>query len=196
MTTQYSKLLGKYAIFKENHERPKKSLGTKIDQAVEDALKKRGLAPSNTTQEVAESPKTDVEKLINVTEAAQKPLLTAQTVFPFVLFPGTIDIDRQKVTIVHRSFFRVASTFSLQIEDLQVVTVDVGPFFGSVHLASKFFIDNLQTIDFLKRADAVKIQRLLQGYMIAKQRGIDCSAIDEKQLLTLLNDLGQGASRN
>ena len=91
-------------------------------------------------------------------------------------------------------FFQVASTTSVQIDDVQVVKVDVGPFFGSIHLASKYFVDNLQSINFLRRGDAIKIQNLLQGYMIAHHREIDCSSIDNDQLVILLNDLGQGST--
>ncbi len=143
---------------------------------------------------VLEDKQTSSEKLINITEGTADNLITAKTVFPFLFFADTVCIDRQKLTIVHRSFFRTSSTISVQIDDVQIAKVDVGPFFGSVHLASKYFADNIQAINFLKRDDAIKIQRLLQGYMIAHHRKIDCASIDNDQLVTLLVTLGQSST--
>lgn len=133
----------------------------------------------------------DEEKLIGITTGASDVLIKANTVFPFVLFPDSICMDRQKLTIVHRAFFSTANTISVQIDDILNVESNVGPFFGSLHLQSKYFINNVKSINFLSRSNAIKIQRLIQGYMIAHHRKIDCSTIEKNRLIVLLNDLGQ-----
>jgi len=141
-------------------------------------------------------PAEDSEKLVDLTVNAHEVLLEVSTVFPFTLFPDTVTIDREKVTIAHRTFFQVASINSTPINDIQSVEANVGPFFGSVGLVratlspvrSSFFVK------FLWRDDAVKIQRLLQGFVLAHQKGVDCSAVEKDQLIILLNDLGQGVS--
>jgi len=141
-------------------------------------------------------PAEDSEKLVDLTVNAHEVLLEVSTVFPFTLFLDTVTIDREKVTIAHRVFFQVASINSTPINDIQSVEANVGPFFGSVGLVratlspvrSSFFVK------FLWRDDAVKIQRLLQGFVLAHQKGVDCSAIEKDQLIVLLNDLGQGVS--
>jgi hypothetical protein len=81
----------------------------------------------------------------------------------------------------------------VRIGDILYVESSVGPFFGSVHLFSKFFTNDLKSISFLKRSDALSMQRLIQGYTIAHLRGIDCANIEKAQLVTLLDSLGQGA---
>ena len=132
------------------------------------------------------------EQLYDVAIKAHDVLFTANTVFPLVLFPDTLTIDREKITIVHRAFFRIAKITSVQIKDVLNVEADIGPFFGSVHFVSRYFINNPQSINYLRRADAVKIQRLLQGYIIAEQKEIDTSKIPKDELRVLLDDLGQG----
>lgn len=134
------------------------------------------------------------EQLYDVTINAHDVLFTANTVFPFILFPDTVTIDREKLTIVHRPFFRVARITSVQIKDILNVEADIGPFFGSIHFVSRYFVNNPQTINFLWRRDAVKAQRLLQGYIIATQKEIDTSQIGRDELCILLDDLGQGAT--
>jgi len=140
----------------------------------------------------SQPPNANSEKLLGVTVKAHDELLRVNTVFPFSLFPDTIVIDREKMAIANRSFFRVAKINSVAIEDILNVEADVGPFFGSVHISSKYFISNPQSVKYLWRADAIKVQRLLQGYVIAREKHIDCSDIDKRQLETLLYDLGQG----
>ena len=192
MSLNTASLLGRYTIHQANYPKNKKE--SSLTQVIDKAFKKNELRLKKAADSVLSRNDSNSEKLINIAEGAQQNLITASTVFPFVLFPDTITIDRQKLTIVHRAFFRTASTISVQIDDVQIVKVDVGPFFGSVHLASKYFADSLQTINFLRRSDAISIQRLLQGYMIAQHRKIDCSNIDNEQLIILLNDLGEGSA--
>ena len=188
MSISTASFLGRYAIAQKNYFKKNKSPFIK---AIDEGFKKHGLRLKKAADLDLAKADTDSEKLINITEGARDNLITARTVFPFVLFPDSICIDRQKLTIVHRSFFRTSSTINVQIDDVQIAKVDVGPFFGSVHLASKYFVDNIQSINFLKRSDAIKIQSLLQGYMIAHHRQIDCTSIDNGQLVVLLNELGQ-----
>jgi len=142
-----------------------------------------------------EEPKqTNEEKLVDVTVGAHDILFSAKTVFPFTLFPDNISMDRQQLTIVHRDFFRVANTISVRIEDVLNVESHVGPFFGSIHIFSKFFTNDIKSVSYLTRDSALRIQRLIQGYMIARHRKIDCSTIEKRQLIILLNDLGQGTT--
>ena len=134
------------------------------------------------------------EKLYDVAIKAHDILFSANTVFPFTLFPNTITIDREKVTIVHRPFFRMAKIVSVRIHDLLNVESDVGPFFGTLHLTSRYFLNNPESINFLWRSETAKAQRLLQGYIIAQHEKVNCSNIPKDELIVLLDDLGRGAS--
>lgn len=136
----------------------------------------------------------EVERLYKVAYSAHDILFTANTVFPFILFPDTITLDREKLTVVHRPFFRIAKIISVQIKDILTVEADIGPFFGSVHATSRYFVKNPLTMNFLKRTDAIKIQRLLQGYIIATQKNIKTQDVPHEELLVLLDDLGKGSS--
>lgn len=134
---------------------------------------------------------TETQKLTNLAEGASDNLFLAKTVFPFVLFADTIKIDRQKITIVHNDFFWKSQTASTEIKNIMNIAADVGPLFGSITITSKHFQNNTQTIKYLKRSDVATAQRLLQGFMIAQRAKINTDDIDKKQLLRLLNDLGQ-----
>ena len=144
--------------------------------------------------EMQQKPQDPVEELTKAIHNSHEMIFSATTVFPFTLFPDTITIDREKITIATRFFFRVAEVVSIRIEDLLNVTADVGPFLGSVRVFTRFFDpDKPYHINYLWRGDALKIKRILQGYVIAQQRGIDCSSLSSEQLVRVLDEVGQGA---
>jgi hypothetical protein len=141
----------------------------------------------------AADPRTTVKELQKAVNNAQDILVSASTVFPFTLFPDTVCVDREKLTIAHRMFFRVAEVMSIRIEDILNVTADVGPFFGSLKISTRFFdTRHPYTINYLWRSDALRIKRIMQGYIIALQKGVDCSTLGAHQLAAMLDTLGQG----
>lgn len=134
---------------------------------------------------------TETEKLLSLTENSQYNLFIARTVFPFVLFADTIKIDRQKLTIVHNDFFRVSQTSSVEIKKIINVQTDLGVFFGSIIITSDHFRNNTQRLKFLKRKDAVAVQCLLEGFMIAHRANIDTDNIERGKLFDMLSGLGK-----
>ena len=123
---------------------------------------------------------------------SQDMLFQASTVFPFTLFPDTVTVDREKVTVVNRTFFRIAEIVSIRIPDVLNVTASVGPFFGAVRIQTRYFESDIHYIKFLRRHDALRLKRLLQGYVIASQKEIDCDSFSTDELSTLLDEIGQG----
>lgn len=122
-------------------------------------------------------------------------LASASTVFPFSFFPDTVTLDREKVTITHRVFFQVAEVMSIRIEDILNVTANFGPFFGSLKISTRFFDpDKPYEVNYFWRKDALRLKRILQGYIIAIQKQIDCSALTAKELTQVLDELGQGVN--
>jgi len=134
----------------------------------------------------------ETHELVNITEKSHDILYKADTVFPFTLFPDTVTLDREKLTVASRYFFKLAKITSVPVRDILSVEANLGPFFGSLRTSSRYFVTNPYNINFLKRIDAENLLGLLQGYIIAHEQGLDCSDIDTKDLKTLLNDLGQG----
>ena len=136
-----------------------------------------------------------IKRLTHVAVLGHDVLFRANTVFPFNLFPDTVIVDREKLTFITRYFFSIAKVTAIPIRDLLNVEADIGPFFGSVHTSSRFFITAPYSIRFLRRNDAIKLRRLLQGYIIANEQDIDCTKIEKDKLIALLNDLGGGENR-
>jgi len=134
------------------------------------------------------------EELQKAADHAQDILIKAESTFPFVLFPDTITVSRMKVTITRRSFFKVADVISLQIDDVLNVEVDTGPFFGSLNIFTRVYGTEPLRITFLSRKSAIDVKRILEGYVIARQRDIDTSEIEKSELVALLTQLGSDSA--
>jgi len=129
------------------------------------------------------------QELSQAIEGSNQVLAQASTVL--VPFPDTMTIDRAKVTITKRSFFRMAEVMSIRIEDILNVNCSVGPFLGTVTVISRVLnVDQATEIGKFWRSDAKRLKRITQGYVIALQRNIDCSALETKELAMLLEQLG------
>ena len=168
-------ILGKYTISRFIKEQDKKGAAVSLLN-----LKKLKIDRKKQTAD-----------LVELVGGAEENLLSVHTVFPFVMIADTLKVDRRKLTICHNEFFRTSHTASIRLKDLRNVQADIGPLFGSITLTSQHFLNNTQTIKYLKRGDIVKAQRLLQGFMIAHEAHIDTDAIEHVELKSLLNKLGQ-----
>ncbi len=136
-------------------------------------------------------PITDTEKLSGIITGARHNLFSTQAIHPLKFIADSIKVDRQKLTIVHNEFLRSSQTASIQIRDIMNIQADTGPLFGNITVTSKYFLNNTQTIKFLRRRDVNKIQRLVQGLMIANRSGIKTDNIDDEHLLPMLLELGE-----
>lgn len=133
------------------------------------------------------------EALKTSARTASEVLVTATTVFPFTLFPDTITVDREKVTIVRRLFFGAANVKSIKLEDVLDVTAGTGPIFGSLRIMSRGIVpDSSYKLQFLKREDALKVKRIIQGCIIlSSKEGVDLDVIETKQLVDMLERSGR-----
>jgi hypothetical protein len=148
----------------------------------------------NSEENKPTTPEEHHEELQKAADHAQDILIKAESTFPFVLFPDTITVSRMKVTITRRSFFNVADVISLQIEDILNVEIDAGPFFGSLNIFTRVYGSEPLRITFLARKSAIDVKRILEGYVIARQRDIDTSTIEKHELIALLTKLGSDSA--
>jgi len=137
----------------------------------------------------SKSAEASIKELKEAIRGSNEVLAQASTVL--TLFPDVLTVDRAKLTMTKRNFFRSAEIMSMRIEDILNVTTTVGPLFGNIKIASRVMNeDQDSTIGRFWRHDAERIKRITQGYVIALQREIDCSALDTQQLAHMLERLG------
>jgi hypothetical protein len=136
------------------------------------------------------------QELTKAIKNSREILAKATTVFPFTLFTDDITVDRSQVTIVHRTFLKLGDVTSIRIEDILNIEATVGPFFGSLKITTRYFNQSQDQqhylINWLWRHDALRIKRILHGYLIAVKQKIDCSPLETYELRQMLYTLSKG----
>lgn len=138
----------------------------------------------------------EAAELKKVVRKSHEVLASARTVFPITLFPGSLIVDRTKVSIIKRDFFWTANVISFQIEDILNVSSAVGPLFGSLTIASRVMstVDHFH-INYLWRGDAIFLKHLIQGYVIAKNNKLETGKLTKKEMVDTLCELGADSDR-
>lgn len=148
--------------------------------------------PATEEEKRKATPQESMQELREAIRGSNEILATATT--PFKFFPDTLTLDRAKLTVTKRSFFRTADVMSMRIEDVLNVTASIGPLVGSVTFSSRVFNNQKPyTVGMFWRKDAIRLKRITQGYVIALQRGIDCSSLSAPALIAMLDQLGEDA---
>jgi hypothetical protein len=141
------------------------------------------------------TPEETRQELQQAIQGSNEVLATATTIL--TLFSDTVTLDRAKLTVTKRTFFSTAEVMSIRIEDILNVTATVGPIFGAVKFVSRVLnTEKPYVINHFWRTDALHFKRVTQGYVIAMQRGIDCSALSTKELAEMLDKLGEDDHTN
>lgn len=149
------------------------------------------IAPA-TTQPSQQAKMRAIQELHKVARDSRVVLARASAVFPLTLFPSTIAVDRSQVAITKRTFFFAGNVTSIQIDDVLNVTAIVGPFFGRIRIATRFFDpDKPYEVDHFWRDDALRIAAILNGLVVARANGIDLSALSGVELVETLKRVGQ-----
>lgn len=155
-----------------------------------------GSRQANMKQQIEAKKVEKAADLKKIVAQSHEILMSANTVFPFTLFPDTITVDRTKITITRRDFFWSSDVMSIRIEDVLNVAANTGPLFGSLTIASRV----MSTVDHFKinlfwRSDAIQLKHMIQGYVIAQHNKIDTAHLSKKELIDTLVELGHDSSR-
>lgn len=134
--------------------------------------------------------------LREIVSQSHEVLMAANTVFPLTLFPDTVVVDRTKVTVTRRDFFWSSDVMSIRIEDVLNVSAGVGPFFGSLTIASRVMstTDHFQ-INHFWRNDAIRLKHIIQGYVIAQHNNLDTAHLSKQELIDTLMELGSDSNK-
>ena len=142
-------------------------------------------------QNLHHPPVNDMKEIGSMIDRSNEVLAKATTVFPLTLFPDTIILDRTKLTVIRRTFFFSEDVMSIRIEDILNVSAAVGPFFGSITIATRVLSsDDHFTINNFLRQDAMHLKHMIQGYVIARHNNIACDHLTHDELINTLRELG------
>ncbi len=162
----------------------KKKLNQSINKVIDQEIRKAA----------EENKKVQEEKLNHLVARSNGNLLRIKAVFPFDFFPDELIVDRNKVDIINREFLKSATIRSVLHRDITDVIVQTSLFFAKVTIVARSFTDQVHEIHFLKRHEAIRARRLIQGLVAAVRQGIDLEPFSDQELTVKIEELGQAVS--
>lgn len=129
-------------------------------------------------------------KLQQMINKSDQVLFRLSTFFPFDFFPDDIIIDLEKVNIIIRYFFLAEQVHSVYIKDITDVVLETGPFFALLRIIDKDYTENSIDLHYLKKSEAIKARRIIQGLVIAHKEGVDLSPFSIAEITTQIEKLG------
>lgn len=128
--------------------------------------------------------------------SSDKILLECSAVFPFQLFPDKIIIDLHKVNLIYKYLPWSHTTQSIYIDDVAEVDISTGLFFATIKITDKFFTHVDNKITFLKKSDASRARRIIQGLIVIIREKIDIDRLSDEQLVAKIEDIGSVVGPN
>lgn len=125
----------------------------------------------------------------NLRQLSKRVITRISSVFPFELFPTTIEVEESKVTVIYRQFFWCSQTQSMDMHDISNTFLETAPFFATLRIITRSFIENSIKIPWLKRKEAIQTRNIIEGLRIFSQERIDTSKYELKDLISRLEAL-------
>lgn len=132
-----------------------------------------------------------LKKLDDLVDGGHAPLLKIQAVFPFDFFPDEIIVDSAKVNIVQRDFFMSEDIHSILIDMIKDVALESGPLFATLKIVPDGYPGQPLSVRYLKKDEALRARRIIQGLMVGVKRGVDMSKIEHPHLKRNIEAVGK-----
>jgi len=151
-----------------------------IDEGHEEALKDR-----------VKLKEQNEEKLNKLVSNSNSVIFTCKTIFPFTIFPNTLIVTLNDVSIVNVEFFISKQIRSVPIKKIAEIIVETGFFFATVKIIDIDFSQITMELNYLNIGDAMRAKRLIQGLLFASKEEIDLTKIEDLNIVSKLEELGK-----
>lgn len=130
----------------------------------------------------------DKQRLENMVTNSNRILISTSSVFPFDLFPTTINAEATRVTIIHRQLFS-SQVHSVDIKDISNVFIETGILFATITLISSTFVENDIKIGRIWKKQAILVRRIIEGLRMFSKENIDTTNYTVDELNDKLKEL-------
>ena len=171
-----------------NNSPPRFSNGSLLRQTTKNQTKKDGLVEAS--KETIKIEQINHDRFKNLVRASNQVLLKVHNVFPFDLFTDEISIEITQINVIKRTFFAVAHLQTIPIKNVADIFLQTSVFFASIKIIDSSYIENSVQIEYLRKEDACKVRRVIQGLVIANKEGIDLTKVPPSDLVSDIESLG------
>lgn len=143
----------------------------KNEQTINEATKKEG----------------DKQAVSDLIKKSNRCIISISSLFPWTLFPNTIEVEESRVTFIFRQFL-ASQSHSVNIKDISNVFIESSPFFATLQIVSRTFIENNITIGHLDVKKAARVQMVIEGLRTFAEHSIDTSNYEVPELIAKIEE--------
>lgn len=133
-----------------------------------DSLQKQ-YAPPLATLHTNNSAQTSIFRHAVPMQDMNKTLYLVESVWPLKFFPCKLSVEEGGITVIRTTFFKVASTETILIQDLFSIVLNTGPVFASIDIQRRTSIDGASQIlevSYLPKAKAIIAKQIIDGLLL------------------------------
>ncbi len=180
--TLYARIAAKKQV--PNHT-PAVSPVLDIPRSTDQALKEEG--KNEQTINEATKKEEDKQTVSDLIKKSNRCIISISTRFPWTLFPNTIEVEESRVTFIFRQFM-ASQSHSVDIKDISNVFIESSPFFATLQIVSRTFVENNITIGHLDAKKAARVQMIIEGLRTFAEHKIDTSNYEINELVAKIEE--------
>lgn len=147
-------------------------------------------AKQDSVDEHIKDMETDRHSISDMVHNSNNILISASTVFPFDLFPTTINVEATRVTVITRQLFS-SQVHSFDIKDISSVFIETSILFAAIRLESKTYSQKELVINRLWKKEAILLRRIIEGLRMFEKKDINTTNFSKAELLSKLKELSE-----
>jgi hypothetical protein len=129
----------------------------------------------------------DRQTVSDLIKKSNRCIIRISSLFPWDLFPNTIDVEEGRVTFIFRQFL-ASQSHSVDIKDISNVFIQSSPFFATLQIVSRTFVENTITIGHLNVKKAQQVQMIIEGLRTFAEHNIDTSNYEINELVAKIEE--------
>lgn len=163
----------------------KKQVTNSIPQSTDQALKEEG--KNEQTINEATKKEEDKQTVSDLIKKSNRRIISISSLFPWTLFPNTIEVEESRVTFIFRQLF-ASQSHSVNIKDISNVFIQSSPFFATLQIVSRTFVENDITVGHLDATKAQRVQMVIEGLRTFAEHNIDTSNYEINELIAKIEE--------
>lgn len=129
----------------------------------------------------------DVQTVSDLIKKSNRCIISVSSLFPWTLFPNTIEVEESRVTFIFRQFL-ASQSHSVDIRDISNVFIESSPFFATLQIVSRTYVQNDITISHLDVKKAHRVHMIIEGLRTFIEHNIDTSNYEINELIAKIEE--------
>ncbi|MFZ2024865.1 MAG: hypothetical protein WAV51_01100 [Microgenomates group bacterium] len=154
-------------------------------QVTDQALKEEGKNEQKIN--IATKKEEDKQLVNDLIKKSNRCIISISTHFPWTLLPNTIQVEESRVTFIFRQLLG-SQSHSVDIKDISNVFIESSPFFATLQIVSRTYIQNDIMIGHLNVKRAHHVQAVIEGLRTFAEHNIDTSNYEVKELIAKIEE--------